>query len=189
MTIDDLTVSDLDYLQHSGFEPPRLNAGARLTQAPRELRTFVRVAGIGQLEKTHTPTAGDGRGEVPPRRWTPGHWDVRAQGEQSQVAGTSKMSNRYTEEFRRDAVTLVRLVEKYDEAGNRTMLLPVEMSGYRFEGRHAAGTPGGEPHHGRRIQAKTTPKIVMAFAILFALFILGFIAWGWIMTFTGGKGL
>jgi hypothetical protein len=56
MTIERLTAEDLDYLQRTGFEPPRLSPDTHLTQAPLDLRTLVRVAGVGRLEKTqHTP--------------------------------------------------------------------------------------------------------------------------------------
>lgn len=56
MTIERLTAEDLDHLQRTGFEPPRLGPESHLTQAPLGLRTLVRVAGIGRLEKTqHTP--------------------------------------------------------------------------------------------------------------------------------------
>ncbi|WP_405533707.1 DUF87 domain-containing protein (plasmid) [Streptomyces avidinii] len=52
MTIERLTAQDLDYLQRTGFEPPRLTSETHLTQAPLDLRTLVRVMGIGRLEKT-----------------------------------------------------------------------------------------------------------------------------------------
>ncbi|MFF7079809.1 ATP-binding protein [Streptomyces lavendulae] len=59
MTIERLTAEDLDHLQRTGFEPPRLGPESHLTQAPLGLRTLVRVAGIGRLEKTqHTPFGG-----------------------------------------------------------------------------------------------------------------------------------
>ncbi|WP_051833512.1 ATP-binding protein [Streptomyces katrae] len=58
MPIERLTAQDLDYLQRTGFEPPRLTPETHLTQAPYNLRTLVRVAGIGRLEKTQRTLCG-----------------------------------------------------------------------------------------------------------------------------------
>ncbi|TQS25626.1 ATP-binding protein [Microbispora sp. KK1-11] len=59
MTIENLTAYDLDYLQRVGFEPPPLPDGARLTEAPVDLRTLVRITGIGQPEKHPRSSASD----------------------------------------------------------------------------------------------------------------------------------
>ncbi|OPG05042.1 helicase HerA domain-containing protein [Microbispora sp. GKU 823] len=66
MAIDDLTAGNLDYLERSGFEPPRPAPGARLTQAPVELRTLICVTGIGRLEKRpRSPAYPDHRTGLP----------------------------------------------------------------------------------------------------------------------------
>ncbi|MFB7112679.1 ATP-binding protein [Streptomyces sp. NPDC056291] len=59
MAIEGLTAENLDYLQRVGFEPPQVGAGARLTEAPAALRTLVRVAGVGRLDKTRRARATD----------------------------------------------------------------------------------------------------------------------------------
>ncbi|MDH6132316.1 hypothetical protein P3T37_001701 [Kitasatospora sp. MAA4] len=51
MAVEDLMAEALDYLQRVGFEPPLVRVGAAVTQSPPDLRTLVRVAGIGCLDK------------------------------------------------------------------------------------------------------------------------------------------
>ncbi|MFF6787003.1 ATP-binding protein [Streptomyces sp. NPDC012510] len=51
MTIEGLTSEDLDYLQRTGFQPPPFSPEARRTEAPPDLRSVVRVEGIGRIEK------------------------------------------------------------------------------------------------------------------------------------------
>lgn len=51
MTIESLTSEDLDYLQRTGFQPPPFSPEARRTEAPPDLRSVVRVQGIGRIEK------------------------------------------------------------------------------------------------------------------------------------------
>ncbi|MFF4796219.1 ATP-binding protein [Streptomyces sp. NPDC001276] len=55
MTIERLTAGSLDYLQRVGFEPPPLTASTTYTEAPPELRTLVRVKGIGRFVKRRRP--------------------------------------------------------------------------------------------------------------------------------------
>jgi hypothetical protein len=44
MTIENLNAQDLDYLQRTGFEPPRFTPGTGVTEAPIDLRPLVRTS-------------------------------------------------------------------------------------------------------------------------------------------------
>lgn len=59
MSIEGLTAGSLDYLQRVGFEPPPLTPATTCTEAPRELRTLFRVAGIGRFDKRRRPGGRD----------------------------------------------------------------------------------------------------------------------------------
>ncbi|MFF4331373.1 ATP-binding protein [Streptomyces sp. NPDC001272] len=54
MSGDDLTAAGLDHLQRVGFTPPASSAVGSFTQASVDLRTMVRVTGIGRLNKNGT---------------------------------------------------------------------------------------------------------------------------------------
>lgn len=96
-------------------------------------------------------------------------------------------------------------IERYDEAGNRVLLVPVEMRGYSFEGAVSEGDwvraygkmKKGSLHasrlenltSGAGVKAKTVPKscyvpAMIAFAIFFAA-VLAFIIWGFSQTMSG----
>ncbi|QQC92032.1 zinc ribbon domain-containing protein [Streptomyces alfalfae] len=84
-------------------------------------------------------------------------------------------------------------VERYDEAGDRISLIPVEMRGYRFEGaihdgdwvRAGGRRKGGTLHvnrlenltTGASVRAKGIPKPVMIIACVMIALIAAFIAW------------
>ncbi|WP_158710162.1 hypothetical protein [Streptomyces katrae] len=96
-------------------------------------------------------------------------------------------------------------VERYDEAGNRVMLVPVEMRGYAFEGAISEGDwvqARGKMKRGTlraskvenltsgaSVNARTVPKscsipVAIAFAIFFAA-VLAFVIWGFLRTMSG----
>lgn len=58
MSMENLTSEDLDYLQRTGLDPPLSEPDARLTEAPYDLRSLLRVDGIGRLDKGQA-SAGD----------------------------------------------------------------------------------------------------------------------------------
>lgn len=85
-------------------------------------------------------------------------------------------------------------VERYDEAGNRISLIPVEMRGYRFEGaihegdwiRARGRIKSGTLHVIRlenlttnaSVRAKGIPKPILIVAYIMMFAIAAFIAWG-----------
>ncbi|MFF8352970.1 hypothetical protein ACF063_05915 [Streptomyces chartreusis] len=84
-------------------------------------------------------------------------------------------------------------LERYDDAGQRIMLIPVEMRGTGFEGsvhdgdwvRTRGRIRGGTLHvksldnvtTGADVQTKRTSKIVWVFVVLFFCAILAFMGW------------
>ncbi|WP_328512899.1 hypothetical protein OHB25_59145 [Streptomyces mirabilis] len=94
-------------------------------------------------------------------------------------------------------------LERYDDAGQRVMLIPVEMRGLGFEGsihdgdqvRTCGRMRGGTLRvkrlenvtTGAAVQAKRTPKIVWVFSILFLCFVLAFMGWVFSVLFFGNS--
>jgi hypothetical protein len=93
-------------------------------------------------------------------------------------------------------------VERYDEAGNRVLLVPVEMRGYAFEGAISEGDwvrAHGKMKNGTLraskvenlttgavVKAKTIPKgcsipIMIAFVVIFVA-VFSFVIWGFFQT-------
>ncbi|MGX4694765.1 hypothetical protein [Streptomyces sp. JNUCC 63] len=84
-------------------------------------------------------------------------------------------------------------LERYNDAGQRVMFIPVEMRGIGFEGsihdgdwvRTRGRIRSGTLHvsrlenvtTGAGVQAKQTPKIVWVFAVIFACAVLAFMGW------------
>ncbi|MCP3770708.1 MULTISPECIES: hypothetical protein [unclassified Streptomyces] len=92
-------------------------------------------------------------------------------------------------------------VERYDEAGNRVLLVPVEMRGYAFEGAISEGDwvrahgkmkkgtlRASEVENltsGAGVNAKTMPKAaIIAFSVFFAA-VFAFVIWGFFQTMSG----
>ncbi|MEV0125710.1 hypothetical protein AB0I16_29895 [Streptomyces sp. NPDC050703] len=96
-------------------------------------------------------------------------------------------------------------VERYDEAGNRISLVPVEMRGYKFEGalhegdwvRAGGRVKGGTLHvnrlanltTGASVRAKGTPKPVLIVVGVIVLAIAVFIAWNFYSIFFAAPDL
>ncbi|MGJ6969632.1 ATP-binding protein [Streptosporangium sp. G11] len=59
MTVESLTVDDLDYLQRTGFDPPPVTADSPITFPHARLRRLLRIEGVGRLEKPHGGRSGD----------------------------------------------------------------------------------------------------------------------------------
>jgi uncharacterized protein DUF87 len=53
--MEELTSDDLDYVQRTGFEPPRLGGVPPASVVPDALRSCVRVTGVGRLDKERHP--------------------------------------------------------------------------------------------------------------------------------------
>lgn len=95
-------------------------------------------------------------------------------------------------------------IERYDDAGNRVLLVPVEMRGLSFEGSlsdgdlvRAHGRARGGTFHAREvenlttgatIQAKTMPIAVKVIVCVFLAAILTFIGWVAVTIFTAPSG-
>ena len=138
-----------------------------------------------------TQTAGPKSGRAPPAftaphsgasttingRQGPNEIEGQARGIVSRADGQGESGGETVWTFR---------VERYDDVGNRELLLPVEMRGYRFEGSIAEGDwvrlrgrmkrgtlEASEVENvttGATIRAKTTPRMVgIVFAVIFGV--------------------
>ncbi|ARE78173.1 hypothetical protein ACFVZ8_06735 [Streptomyces sp. NPDC059558] len=99
---------------------------------------------------------------------------------------------------------LIFRLERYDDAGKRVMLVPVEMRGIGFEGsihdgdwarvsgRMRAGTLLADRLHnvttGADVRATRTPRWQLIIAAVIICIIAAFIIAGWISMFTGDPG-
>jgi hypothetical protein len=122
---------------------------------------------------------------------------------EGQVTGLQMRSEGGGGEFAAEAIWTFRL-ERYDGAGNRVALVPVEMRGLRFEGSLANGdtvrvrgrlrrgtflasevvnfTTGSE------VRAKGVPKVALVFVGIFFVAVVAFIGWIAYTGFTTDSG-